>query len=55
MFDINKYWYAKEDFDHAGNIIYQPPPLNDVWLYEWGHNYWKQELERHRKYTEDCI
>ena len=36
IFDINQDWYAEEEFDDSGNIIYQPPPLHYAWLYERG-------------------
>ncbi len=28
--------YAEEELDEAGNIIYQPPPLDEVWVDEVG-------------------
>jgi hypothetical protein len=28
--------YAEDDLNEAGNIIYQPPPLHEVWLDEAG-------------------
>ena len=52
---INLDWYAEEDFDDAGNIIYWPPPLHDVWLDERGRHDRKQELERQRKRIEDRL
>ncbi len=36
FFQLNKEFYAKEDLDEAGNIIYQSPPLHEVWLNEAG-------------------
>jgi hypothetical protein len=36
LFQLNKELYAEEELDKAGNIIYQPPPLHEVWLNETG-------------------
>ena len=55
IFDINIYWYGKEEFGYAVNLINWPPPLHVVWLNEWGRRDWKQELERQRKSTEDRL
>ncbi len=32
----NRELYAEDELDEAGNIIYQPPPLHEVWLDEAG-------------------
>jgi hypothetical protein len=32
LFQLNRELYAEEELDKAGNIIYQPSPLNEVWL-----------------------
>ena len=34
IFDIHCYWCAKEQFDYSGNIFYQPPLLNNLWIDE---------------------
>ena len=34
---LNRELFAEEEIDEAGNIIYQPPPLHEVWLDEAGH------------------
>ena len=31
LFEINRDWYAEEEFDDD-HLIYQPSPLYDVWL-----------------------
>ncbi len=31
LFCLNRELYAEEELDEAGNIIYQPPPLHEVW------------------------
>ncbi len=36
LFQCNRELYAEEELNEAGNIIYQPPPLPEVWLYEAG-------------------
>ena len=36
LFQLNRELYAEEELDKAGNIIYQPPPLHEVWLDEAG-------------------
>ena len=32
LWDKNRELYALDEFDKDGLLIYQPPPLNDVWL-----------------------
>ncbi len=32
LFQLNRELFAEEELDEAGNIIYQPPPLHEVWL-----------------------
>ena len=36
IFDSSRDWYAEEEYDTEGQLIYRPPPLNDVWLDEPG-------------------
>ncbi len=36
LFQLNRELYAEEELDKAGNLIYQPPPLHEVWLDEAG-------------------
>jgi hypothetical protein len=36
LFQLNRELYAEEELDKAGNLIYQPPPLHEVWLGEAG-------------------
>jgi hypothetical protein len=36
LFQLNRELYAEEELNKAGNIIYQPPPLHEVWLDEAG-------------------
>ena len=34
LWDNNRELYAEQEFDEEGNLIYQPPPLDEVWLSE---------------------
>jgi hypothetical protein len=45
LFQLNRELYAEEELNKAGNIIYQPPPLHEVWLDEAGR----------RQGNKDCI
>ncbi len=36
LFQRNRELYAEDKLDEAGNIIYRPPPLHEVWLDEAG-------------------
>jgi hypothetical protein len=45
LFQLNRELYAEEELNEAGNIIYQPPPLHEVWLDEAGR----------QQGNEDCI
>ena len=49
LFCCNRDWYAKEEANDANDIIYWPPPLDDVWLDEQGGCAHKDELacQRH--------
>jgi hypothetical protein len=44
LFDLNRDWYAKDEYDKNEKLIYQPPPLEDVWLDEQGRQNWKREM-----------
>jgi hypothetical protein len=48
LFQCNCELYAKEELDEAGNIIYQPPPLHEVWLDEAGHHQGNKDRTRQR-------
>ena len=45
LFQLNRELYAEEELDEAGNLIYQPSPLCEVWLDEAGQ----------QQGNEDCI
>ncbi len=36
LFRLNRELYAEDELDKAGNLIYRPPPLHEVWLDEAG-------------------
>ena len=36
LFQRERKLYAEEELNDAGDIIYQPPPLHEVWLDEAG-------------------
>src|SRR6056300_431515 len=49
LFDCNRDWYAEEELNEDGEVIYRPPPLDDVWLDEQGRRDCKDELARQRQ------
>ena len=50
-FDVNWYFYTKEEFDDAVEFIYWMPPLYDIWIYEHVCRDHNQELAHHQKGT----
>ena len=46
LFDSSRYWYAEEEFDSNGQLIYRPPPLADLWLDERGR---RERKDKHGK------
>ena len=34
LFEYNRDVYAEDEFDSDGNLVYHPPPLDEVWLNE---------------------
>ena len=45
LFECSRDWYAEEEYDDVGKLIYWPPPLDDVWLDEHGRRERKAELD----------
>ena len=45
LFELNRDWYAEDEFDENKKLIYHPPPLEDVWLDEQGRRNRQQEME----------
>ena len=55
LFNLNRDWYAEDYYDDNGKIIYQPPSLEDVWIYEQGRCNRRHELENKCRRRMDCI
>jgi len=55
LFELNRDWYAEDEFDENEKLIYRPPPLKDVWLDEQGQRNRQQEMENQRRRREDHI
>ena len=49
LFQRERELYAEEELDDAGNIMYQPPPLHDVWLDEAGRRQANEDRLRQRR------
>jgi hypothetical protein len=50
LFQRNRELYAKDELNEAGNIIiYQPPPLHEVWLDEAGRCQGNKDRTRQRR------
>ncbi len=55
LFQCNQELYAEDVLDEAGNIIYQPPLLHEVWLDEAGRRQGNKDRLRQRRQTEDLM
>ncbi len=55
LFQRNRELYAEDKLDEAGNIIYRPPPLHEVWLDEAGCRQGKKDRTRQRHQNEDLM
>ena len=55
LFDSSQDWYAEEEYDASGQLIYHPPPLADFWLDEHGRRECKTELCKQRNCQEQLI
>lgn len=54
LFDHNRDWYALEEYNEDGKLIYRPPPLDEVWLTEPERRERKQQLsDQRRRYREE--
>ncbi len=49
LFQRNQELYAEDELNEAGNIIYQPPPLHEVWLDEAGRRQGNKDRIRQRR------
>ena len=48
LWDNNRELYVEQEFDENGNLIYQPPPLDEVWLSEPERRERKDRLRQQR-------
>ena len=55
LFRLNRELYAEDELDEAGNIIYRPPPLHEVWLDEAGRRQGNEDRIRQRRRNEDLM
>ena len=55
LFQLNRKLFAEEELDEAGNIIYQPPPLHEVWLDEAGRRQGIEDRIRQRRCNDDLM
>ena len=52
LFDHNQDCYVEEERDDDGDLIYTPPPLDEIWLDEPERHSRKEQLGRQRQITE---
>jgi hypothetical protein len=55
LFQRNQELYADDELDEAGNIIYRPPPLHEVWLDETGCCQGSKDRIRQHRRNEDLM
>ncbi len=53
LFQHNRELYAEDELNEAGNIIYRPPPLHEVWLDEAGCRQGNEDRIHQRRRNED--
>jgi hypothetical protein len=53
LFEYNRDVYAEDEFDSDGNLVYRPPPLDEVWLDESERRDRRDRLRRQREITEE--
>ena len=53
LFDTNQEVYAEDEFDADGNLVYRPPPLDEVWLDESEKRDHRDQLRCQRDITEE--
>ena len=49
LFENSRDWYVEEEHDENGELIYSPPPLDEVWLTEPERRSRREELSRQRE------
>jgi hypothetical protein len=47
--------YATDEYDAHNNLVYKPPPLDEVWLDVEGHQQSQIELQKQRKCNEELM
>ena len=52
IFDSSRDWYAGEEYDTEGQLIYRPPPLADVWIDEPGRQEQKEQMGKQQQHQE---
>jgi len=55
LFQHNRELYAEDKLDEAGNIIYRPPPLHEVWLDEAGRRQGNNDRIHQHRQNEDLM
>jgi hypothetical protein len=55
LFQLNRELYAEEELDEAGNLIYQPSPLREVWLDEAGQQQGNKDCNSGVGTTTSCV
>ncbi len=55
LFQRNQELYTEDELNEAGNIIYRPPPLHEVWLDEAGRHQSNEDCTRQRRRNEDLM
>ncbi len=55
LFQLNRELYAEEELDEAGNLIYQPPPLHEIWLDEAGQQQGNKDCIQQRHWNNDLM
>ena len=55
LFDSIRDWYAEEEYDPKGQLLYRPPPLADFWIDEPGRQEQKEHLGKQRQHQERRI
>jgi hypothetical protein len=55
IFQHNRELYAEDKLNEARNIIYQPPPLHEVWLDEAGHRQGNEDRICQCRQNEDLL
>ncbi len=55
LYNTSREVYATDEYDAHDNLVYKPPPLDEVWLDEDGREQHKQELRQQRKRNDDLM